>query len=314
MALLLSGAVVGYVYLNTDPVISGTEPAADAVAVIGPPELSLPPVPVSAVPAAELSAGTDGETEVVTAAAPVDPSVLTGRWAMLFNVMLLKNGCEKFERVTDYRATLYKQERINGELGEGQTTQIKLRHEPFSVYMKWLTGDKGRQLIYVDGQNDNNMLIQLGGVKGRLLGVLQIDPNGAQSKKESRYPITGAGLLNMARKILKHRERDLANNCEGVRCEVHDDQMLNDRPCYLFVTNYESQEHSEVYRKSMLYVDKELSMPVCVRNYTWAVDAAPEELDEQTLIEFYSYSDIKIEQNLVDDDFSRTNRKYRMRR
>ncbi len=314
MALIVSTAVVGYVYLNTDPVISGTEPAADAQAVIGPPELSLPPVPVSPVSLPASKEAAEGDAEAVTAAAPIDPNVLTGRWAMLFNVMLLKNGCERFEKVNDYRATLYKQERIGGELGEGQTTQLKVRHEPFSVYMKWLTGDRGRQLIYVDGQNDGNMLIQLGGVKGRLLGVLQIDPNGAQSKKESRYPITGAGLLNMARKILQHRERDLANNCEGVHCEVHDDQMLNDRPCYLFVTTYDSPDYSETYRKSMLYVDKELSLPVCVRNYTWAVDADPEKLDEQTLIEFYSYSDIETGIELADPDFDAGNRKYRMRR
>ena len=42
MALFVSATVVGYVYLNTDPVISGTEPAAESSAVIGPPELSLP--------------------------------------------------------------------------------------------------------------------------------------------------------------------------------------------------------------------------------------------------------------------------------
>ena len=232
---------------------------------------------------------------------------------MLFSVTLLQHGCEKFARVPDYTCTMYKQERIDGELREGNTMSLKLRHQPFSVYMKWLDGDKGRQLIYVDGQNDGNLLVQLGGVKGRLLGTLSIDPTGSQAMAESRYPITGAGLLHLARKVLEFRKQDLQRGT-GVHCEMHDNQELNGRPCYLFVTTYDSPEYSETYRKATLYIDKELSMPVCVRNYTWARDANPETIDDETLIEFYSYSDIAIEKQLADADFDRGNETYRMRR
>lgn len=316
-AFLVTAAVVAYVYLNADPVISGTEPHSSAATPVGPPQLSLPPAPPSAEPvhaddaATEVAAATPGAA--ASPAVPADPHVLTGRWAMLFSVALLQRGCERFERIPDYTATMFKQERINGELLDGQTMSLKLRHEPFSVYMKWLTGDKGRQVIYVDGQNDGNLLVQLGGVKGRLLGTLTVDPNGSQALSESRYPITGAGLLHLARKVLEYRKQDLARGV-GSRCEMHDNQTLNDRPCFLFVTTYDSPEYSPTYRKSMLYIDKELSMPVCARNYTWAKNPNPETLDDDTLIEFYSYSDIQWESRLADADFDRTNESYRMRR
>jgi hypothetical protein len=80
------------------------------------------------------------------------------------------------------------------------------------------------------------------------------------------------------------------------------------------VTTYASPEYSETYRKATLYIDKELAMPVCVRNYTWAKDANPETVDDETLIEFYSYTDIKVEQQLSGIDFDRGNESYRMRR
>lgn len=317
LACLITGTVISYVYLNSDPVISGTEPAGDAVAAIGPPVITLPPAPPTSL---RNTAETiiDGQSQAESTAAEqeavaVDPNVLTGRWAMLFSVTLLQHGCEKFERVPDYTCTMYKQERIDGELREGNTMSLKLRHQPFSVYMKWLDGDKGRQIIYVDGQNDGNLLVQLGGVKGRLLGTLAIDPTGSQAMAESRYPITGAGLLHLARKVLEFRKQDLQRGT-GVHCEMHDNQELNGRPCYLFVTTYDSPEFSETYRKATLYIDKELSMPVCVRNYTWAKDANPETIDDETLIEFYSYSDIEIEKQLADADFDRGNETYRMRR
>ncbi|MFO1093242.1 MAG: DUF1571 domain-containing protein [Planctomycetaceae bacterium] len=316
-ALLMTAAVFGYITINSDPVISGTESPLEATAAIGPPQITLPPAPPK-------SLRNSGEQEVAiieqpavdppagaATATPANPDVLTGRWAMLMSVTMLKHGCEKFRHVPDYTATLYKQERINGELQDGSTMSMKLRHEPFSVYMKWLDGDRGRQLIYVDGQNDGNLLVQLGGVKGRLLGTLSINPTGSQAMAESRYPITGAGLLHLANKILEYRQKDLERGT-GVHCEFHDNRELNGRPCYVFVTTYDSPEYCEMYRKAVCYIDKELSMPVCVQNYTWAVDATPETIDDETLIEFYSYSDIKIKEQLADSDFDRANESYRM--
>ena len=82
----------------------------------------------------------------------------------------------------------------------------KIRHEPFSVYMKWLSGDRGRQLIYVDGQNDGKLLVQPGGIKGRLTGVLSLDPSGTLAMSDSRYPIQTAGLLALAKTILEHQK------------------------------------------------------------------------------------------------------------
>lgn len=316
-ALMITGAVFAYITINSDPVISGTESPLDATAVIGPPQITLPPAPPLSLRNSERIEGLveqpveEAKAEVAETAA--NPDVLTGRWAMLLSVTMLQRGCEKFQHVSDYTATMYKQERIGGELLDGSTMSMKLRHEPFSVYMKWLDGDKGRQLIYVDGQNDGNLLVQLGGVKGRLLGTLAINPTGSQAMAESRYPIHGAGLLHLAKKIVEYREKDLERGT-GVHCEMYDNQELNGRPCYMFVTTYDGPEYSETYRKAVCYIDKELSMPVCVRNYTWAVDADPATIDDQTLIEFYSYSDIKIEQQLADGDFDRGNETYRMRR
>jgi len=48
-------------------------------------------------------------------------------------------------------------------------------------------------------------------------------------------------------------------------------------------------------------------MPIYVRNYGWPIDEDVDaaELDEQTLVEFYSFSDISSEHQLADGDFDR---------
>ena len=94
-AFLVTACVITYVYLNSDPVISGTEPQTGAAAVIGPPQIQLPPAPPQAEPS-DAAAASSGEvaTTAGTAATPSDPSILTGRWAMLFSLTLLQRGCD----------------------------------------------------------------------------------------------------------------------------------------------------------------------------------------------------------------------------
>ena len=71
------------------------------------------------------------------------------------------------------------------------------------------------------------------------------------------------------------------------------------------------------YRKSVQYIDGELNLPICVRNFTWPEDDSPEfnlkgeELDEATMIELYSYSDIELECELDEMEFNRKNENYR---
>lgn len=233
---------------------------------------------------------------------------------MLLNVMLLERGCETFGEVSDYTAVLHKQERLGSELGEVQRLECKLRHEPFSVYMKWHTGDIGRELIYVDGKNDGNMVVHPGGWKGRLTGALNLDPNGSMAMAESRHPVTQAGLKRLGETLLGYHRQCLENET-GWTCDLYDNQQIDGRDCYLVIVTYNSPERSEVYRKSMHYIDKELSVPICTRNYTWAEEGTdPENLDEETLIESYTWTNIRVENRLADADFDSTNSNYNFRR
>ena len=91
-----------------------------------------------------------------------------------------------------------------------------------------------------------------------------------------------------------------------------EDAEFDSRPCFRCVVTYDTAEFSPDYRKSEILIDKQLSMPVSVRNYTWAQDADPATIDDETLIEHYMYSDIQMQQQFADLDFSRTNEDYRM--
>ncbi len=332
VALLTLAAV----NLNTDPLPAGSEPLAisemdDDAEAMPAPRLIMPtaslmtPAPMadgleprtSAVqPAAATVAMTGAvSTELhlptaAQAASPAASNVLTGKWAMQMNALLLQKGIAEFSKIPDYSATFTKQERIGGDLSKVQQISIKVRHEPLSIYMKWRTGETGQQVIYAEGQYDGKMQVKAGGLKGRL-GTLSLDPHSALAMSQSRHPVMMVGLLKAAERILQYQNAAIESG-KGFHCELRDDAEFDGRPCYRCLVEYDSPEHSPEYRKSEILVDKQWSMPVSVRNFTWAQDADPATIDDETLIEHYTYSDIRLQQQFADLDFSRANEDYRM--
>lgn len=251
--------------------------------------------------------------EVVEALGPpVTPATLEGRQALELYLSLLERGYEKLLQIPAYSATFAKRERVHGELSDCQVMQMKLRHEPFSIYLKWLNGDLGREALYVAGQHEGKMLVRLGGWKGRLMPPLRLSPDGDLALEQSRYPITEVGILQLSKKLIADRRADLATG-RPLRCRMIADQACDDRPCYYFDLEYDAQQVSEVYRRSVLYIDKEWLLPVQIKNYTWpqaGADLAQASLDEQTLIEHYIYSNVRLNASLADKDFDRANSEY----
>jgi hypothetical protein len=229
------------------------------------------------------------------------------------NVLIIQKGLVEFSKHSDYTATFTKTERIGGDLTKEQQIALKLRHEPFSVYMKWRSGETGQQVIYVTGQNEGKMLVKPGGIKGRLVpgGALGLDPEGSLAKAAARYPVTMIGLKALSEQAIRYQEHHLEAGTK-FECELREDAEFDGQPCYRFYVVYDNPETSPLYRKSEILINKQNSMPVFVKNHTWAKEANPETLDEETLIEHYTYTDIHVSQQLADRDFDRANEAYRM--
>ncbi len=146
-ALCLSAASIALLYASFDPVPAGenTRPAqqvSSSSSFVITEEVPVPPdakdLTVQEVRPDQLNP---------TPAAPADASsvcptgcVLTNEEAIQFSVLMLQDGARFLENIDSYAVTFEKQERINGDLSEAQTIELKVRHSPkFSVYMKWKT-------------------------------------------------------------------------------------------------------------------------------------------------------------------------------
>ena len=316
LALLTLTTLSGYSsYLLLDTLYAADD--ADAVAA---------PLPVIAMPVVEIEtdeavvAPLPGAAVAETAPAqPREPVILAeGRAALLLSTLMLERGREKFSKMTAYTAKFFKRELVAGTMDGGQQMNIKIRHAPFSIYMKWLTGDKGREVLYVEGQNDGEMIVKMGGIKGRLLPAMKLDPYGSLALSKSRHPVTRLGLVNLADEVLIHRHEELQREPLACTCWMADHASFNERPCYCVSVEYPSPDIKKEYRKSVLLLDKEWMVPVSIQNYSWAgseqADLTGAELDEATLIEHYGYSEINILPEIADAEFDRKNGDYNLRR
>lgn len=234
---------------------------------------------------------------------------------MITKIQLIEKGVQFLSTVNNYTAQFVKQELVNGELLDEQEMDLKIRHAPFSIYLKWNTGEVGREVLYVDGAHDGRLAAHAGGWKARLPFVF-LEPSSSLAMAESRYPITKAGLFELAKLMLRVHKEDLEQK-KFSRCEKLADQAFDNRPCHVFVVEYKDKSYSEQYRKSICLIDKEWSIPVYTRNFGWLdgdVPADPEEFDKASLLEFYSYSSVNFGSNLLAADFDHANEEYRFKR
>jgi hypothetical protein len=219
------------------------------------------------------------------------------------------------ESIRDYVCVLVKHERVDGQLLEPQRVALKVRHErmdedrvatPFSVYMQYTSPAKfkGREVLYVAGQNDGKLVARKGGTFLPYI-TAALDPNCNMAMTGNRYPITEVGIENLIRKLIEIGQEDLKHG----ECMVnyHREVKLADRPCTCIeVLHPVRREHFRFYRAEIL-VDEELKVPVHFAGYEW-----PEsEGGDPRLVEAYSYVDMKLNVGLTDEDFQTTNPQYR---
>ena len=228
-----------------------------------------------------------------------------------YKLALLERGRDALRLIKCYTAQLRKQEVVRGELLDEQVMSIKCRHHPFSVYLVWQIGDVGREAIYVEGQNNGNLIAHDGGWKSRL-PAFSMPTDGSLAMMDARCPITTAGLMCLTEAMMATHLNDL--KCSTfVSCEIDPHRRFDGRPCLMFTTKYKSAEASPIYRKSITLIDHEWNLPVQTRHFEWCTmgkTMSETELDRATIIESYSFTDIQLGCHLTDHDFERTNQEY----
>ena len=188
---------------------------------------------------------------------------------------LLARAEAAYSRVDNYVSIFIRQERVGGKLGPRERIRLSFRKNPWSIHLVWLSKPKaGRQLIFVPGHYDN----KIHGREPTFFGSipLKMDPHGNLARRNSRHPITEAGIGSM----IKRFRRDVARLKRGgtiryVGLEAHGSSS---RPMH-----HVQSVSANQWRRD-LYFDTQSSLPILLE----VSDSNGERL------EFYSFGNFNM--------------------
>jgi len=254
--------------------------------------------PVSAVPVSAMeSPKVAGNTQVVSEH-PLMPVI---RWA--------ERGRPNIAAIKDYTAIMQKQENIKGEVQGAQVLEVKVRHQPFSVYTKFRFPAElnGQQAIYVKGKNNDKLLAHGVGLQKKL-GTLTLDPEGTIAMMNQKYPITEMGILNLVDKLLEVGRKDSKfGECDVTYTEgVKIGSNASARECTMIQVVHPIPRQNFVFHVARIYVDKELDLPIRYESYDWP----RKEGETPKLLEAYTYLNLQLNVGLTDMDFDPANPAY----
>lgn len=194
-----------------------------------------------------------------------------------------------YERVRDYTCLYLKEEHAisNGEL---QTIRLSFR-KPLDVRLDWLN-DKGKvdqTAVYRQGLNDDKVLARQSSLIGALAGTVKLKPDDPLALEDSRHPITEAGLGS----IIEQLAKDASEPKVGKR--YVGEEKVEGRPLWKFIFTTKSGTLAGLKdaTRSVIWIDKELKLPVQVEIYDRA----------GTLLERHRFKELRLNVGLTDQAF-----------
>ncbi|MGZ3413760.1 MAG: DUF1571 domain-containing protein [Isosphaeraceae bacterium] len=240
-----------------------------------------------------------------TLSKPAAPSASIAEEPPTARALRLITACQsRFESVTDYICTFYKRERINGRLTPLYVMAMKARTKPKSIYFKFADPYKGREAIFVEGQNGGKILAHDVGFSKFLAGTLELEPSSSRAMEDNRHPITEAGIGALIDTVARRWAAELSSD-ESV-IVFDSDMTIGPRHCQLIESIHTRRQPDFQFYKVRLFIDSELNLPIRFEGYDWPREpGAPADLAEE-----YSYIDLKLNVGLGDIDFDACNRQY----
>jgi len=206
------------------------------------------------------------------------------------------------EKYDDYEVVFIKRELVGRKMSEA-VMKVKFREDPLSVYMLFGKPFEGREVIYVEGQNNNELLVHETGLKG-LAGTLSLDPTGSMAMKDNHHPISNFGMKNMMSELalLWANEAHIPN----VDVKFYPKAKIGELECKAIEVTHPKPVLGVDFHITRLYLNAETHIPVRLQHYKFPRKTGGEPI----LYEEYTYLEFKPNQGYQDIDFDIRNPNY----
>jgi outer membrane lipoprotein-sorting protein len=214
---------------------------------------------------------------LLVSSSPVDPHAVIQRMAT------------SYDRIDDYTAFFFKRERVNGTLLPLEEIELRFQ-EPFKIYMAWRKPYAGRIITYVEGENNNKIQVNPGGILGFMR--LSLDPSSPLATRNSHHTILEAGLRNTIDLIMQQYRLGTREGQGALFLRGH--QEIDNRSAYHIELLCHAGRTAGCYAyRGEIWVDKEYYLPIRLDLYDW----------NNQLYAHYEYRDLRLNPGLGPEAF-----------
>jgi hypothetical protein len=200
-----------------------------------------------------------------------------------------------------YTAVLEMREQLSEGPPPQKSVSVKIRREPFSVYMRW--EDSGQEALFVEGENDNRMLVKPTKGLTMLKRMWRLDPDSRMARQSCRYPITDTGVERLAARVNEfyttRTDWPEVTVCRRSIISVAGTDAVE------FDVQFRDQTISPDFSRSRYFFKREDGFLIGLENYDWSGGGQKAEL-----VERYVYHSIDSDVELADEDFDQKNPEY----
>jgi hypothetical protein len=220
---------------------------------------------------------------------------------MDYPIRLITEARQSFQGVRDYSCLFVKRERLQGQLGQENLIDMRVRCQPFSVYLRWMGPANlvGQEACYVAGANNGQLRVHSTGLVGAI-GFVSVAPTDPRVMQNNRHPITDAGIGHL---IDIYGERwELERRLNKTIVHVGEFQYNQKRCVRVELIRPENPGGQFYSYRTLMYFDKATHLPIRVESYDWPKPGGPAGGE---LFESYSYANLKINPGIPDAVFNR---------
>ena len=217
--------------------------------------------------------------------------------------------------IKGYSATLVRRERVGGKLTPHEYIFTKVTNRqskdgqvvtPFRCYLYFLkpTAVKGREIVYIEGQNNGKFCVHEGSGAKSSLPDLWLDPLGPLAMQGQRYPITFFGIQNLIDQMIERAVEDTKHG----ECTVQfrKGATINGRKCTLIQVIHPKRRPHFDFHVAQIFMDDEYKLPIRYAAYDWPAA----EGQRPALLEEYTYLNVELNPGHTDSDFLPSNETY----
>ena len=171
----------------------------------------------------------------------------------------LEKCLERYDQmgIRGYRVIFQKQERLGGRLQPTEVIEVSFRAKPYSVFMRWLRGTrKIDKVLYVEGENDDKVLVHPIGLAGVFVKYVTRNPEGPEAREEGRYSVKDFGLKKTLERTLRDFKTAQKKGAQTTDLGVRKVREAGDRLCYTLRQTSPVPDAAGV-SDATVYIDKE---------------------------------------------------------